>query len=414
MDEDGDGDVSESEAMDSDINELDLADMKAEQEEAMKEEEDEFGFIRPRVFHPAPLAADMGALSAINHTLSFGLPQLTLALMDGDFLRPETLQSEKALMCRAQALFYEGSYEECLQILDAVRASSNDRCQAMRVLQGKCYRALGMNPEAVGAWEKAIGFLEPCTDPDVFVSLGTVHLEHHHWPLAKKYFERALELQQSAASWYGSGVAAYRLGEYEQAYMALGEANLLDTERTVVWAFLCASALRLRKPTVALQAARYVLNDRDDAPTRFGDEAAWPTTWKDLFHDIAEGFLDVRLPKPAAKAANLALALAGDHPEPYLYLAKARAMDGDPARAIGELEVAIGLGYDREEKYDYQEVGGQIAAEAHDVHLQQRIGNAIEAAENRLHAEAEAGFDNDDSEPYTPAQEQVPGTMPNI
>merc|ERR1719161_3263775 len=83
-----DGDLSGSEGMDSDIDAQDLADMKAEQEEALKEEEDEFGFIRPRVFHPQPLTADLGALAAINHTLSFGLPKLTLALMDGDFLRP--------------------------------------------------------------------------------------------------------------------------------------------------------------------------------------------------------------------------------------------------------------------------------------------------------------------------------------
>merc|ERR1719353_1212885 len=325
--------------------------------------------------------------------------------MDGDFLRPETLASEKALMCRALALYYEKQYEESLEILDAVRASSNDRCQAMRVLQGKCFRALGMNPEAVAAWEKAISFLEPCTDPDVFVSLGTVHLEHMHWPLAKKYFERALELRASAASWYGCGVAAYRLRDYENAYMAFGEANMLDTERTVVWAFLCASSLRLQRPTIALQASRYVLNDHDDAPMQFGSEAAWPTTWKDLFHDLAEGFLDVKQPKPAAKAARLALALAGDHPEPYVFLAKSRALDGDPARACAELEVAIGLAYDREEKYDYQEVGGIIAAQSHDIHLQQRIGNAVEAAEIRLRREVEGGFDNGGSEPYTPAQD---------
>ena len=88
------------------------------------------------------------------------------------------------------------------------------------------------------AFTKATQFIKPCQDPDVFVSLGSVYLEKEDWPKAKQYFERAVELSPSAASWYGSAVAAYRLEMYESAYMAFGEANLLDTERTVIRATL--------------------------------------------------------------------------------------------------------------------------------------------------------------------------------
>lgn len=432
---------SESEdSVDSDIDEQDLADMRAEKEEEAGSE-DEFGFIRPRQMHPSPLPGDLSALAAIYKTLDFGLPQLTLMLLDGDFLRPRTKESERALLCRSLALYFQKDYKDCLEVLQAVRVVSNDRCQDMRTLEGKCYRALGLNAEAAArdaeaaglnaasrseaeeyrseaarlndeasklnaqaivAFTKATQFIKPCQDPDVFVSLGSVYLEKEDWPKAKQYFERAVELSPSAASWYGSAVAAYRLEMYESAYMAFGEANLLDTERTVIWAFLCACSLRLRKPTVALQAARYVLIEGDseggEFDKKFGREAAWPTTWKDLFHDIAEGFLEVQQPKPAAKAAHLARVLEGDHPEAYVFLAKAAHLDGDPARAVGELEVAIGLAYDKEAKYDYQEIGGMIAAASHDVHLHKRIGNAVEAAENRF----QEMRDRADSEPETP------------
>ena len=50
----------------------------------------------------------------------------------------------------------------------------------------------------------------------------------------------------------------------------------------------------------------------------------------------------VQQPKPAAKAAHLARVLEGDHPEAYVFLAKAAHLDGDPARAVGELEVPGG------------------------------------------------------------------------
>jgi len=87
--------------------------------------------------------------------------------------------------------------------------------------------------------------------------------------------------------------------------------------------------------------------------------------------------------------------LEGDHPEAYVFLAKAAALDGDPARAVAELEVAIGLAYDKEAKYDYQEIGGMIAADSHDVHLHKRIGNAVEAAELRFQQDKDNGFADD-------------------
>ena len=57
-------------------------------------------------------------------------------------------------------------------------------------------------------------------------------------------------------------------GRYEEAYHALCEANAIDRERTVVWAWLAATALRLERGTLALQAARYVLVDDESRSAR--------------------------------------------------------------------------------------------------------------------------------------------------
>merc|ERR1719271_989689 len=133
---------------------------------------------------------------------------------------------------------------------------------------GKCHKELGQPVEAVGSWTKAVSFLEPCKDPEVFVLLGSTYLDQGVWDLARKHLVKSIDLLPTASAWYGAGVAAYRLEQYEEAYHALCEANAIDRERTVVW--------------------------------------AWPSTWPALFHDIAEGFLALELPGPAQTAAQLA------------------------------------------------------------------------------------------------------------
>jgi len=370
-----------------------MSDADAKKEEEVAEDEDgmdEMGFINPKVFHPAAAPTDLGALRAMDLCLDFGLPDLALFLLaelnSKGYLREETLCSERAELMQARALMLDGRYEEALTGLARVQDKSGDRCQVMWIMLGKCLRELKRPERAVGALEKAIAFLTPCEDPEVYIRLGSIYLEHDDWERARKYLVKSLEFLPTASAWYGAGVAAYQLGQYEEAYAAFVEANGIDRERTVLWAWLCAAALRLERASLALQAARYVLVDDE---SRFQKEAAWPSTWPEILQDIAEGFVGLGLPGPAKKAAQLSIQIpcGGDSHIAYYLLGRAHALQGDKDRACSELEVAIGLAFDSEDKYDYAEIASDFAASAHDVHLQQRIFNAVSFAEQRAQRE---------------------------
>ena len=62
---------------------------------------------------------------------------------------------------------------------------------------------------------------------------------------ARSTLLRACKHSPSSRTWFGVGVACYRLGDLEQAEDALSEANILNNLDPEVWAYLTMVCLKV-------------------------------------------------------------------------------------------------------------------------------------------------------------------------
>jgi len=64
---------------------------------------------------------------------------------------------------------------------------------------------------------------------------------------AKAVYLKAATTNPTANAWLGIGIACYQRRQYEQCEEALVEANLMDIENGVVWAYICLVCMQLKR-----------------------------------------------------------------------------------------------------------------------------------------------------------------------
>lgn len=103
----------------------------------------------------------------------------------------------------------------------------------------------------------------PPTDEHLlYLRLGSIYLHDEQFQKAKELFLLACKSSPTALTWFGVGVACYRLDELDSAEEALTEANYLNNRDATIWAYLSLICLKTRRQVEAEQAYKYAIKMR--------------------------------------------------------------------------------------------------------------------------------------------------------
>lgn len=77
--------------------------------------------------------------------------------------------------------------------------------------------------------------------------LGYHYYDVNGFEYAKKLFLNACKTSPTSHTWLGVGMSCYELGEFEEAEMALLEANVIDNCNADTWGYLCLLNMTLAR-----------------------------------------------------------------------------------------------------------------------------------------------------------------------
>ena len=119
------------------------------------------------------------------------------------------------------------------------------------------------NEAAIKSYMKAIRIAnltqQEITDQLVFQRAGDLYIKEGKWEDARVMFLMCAEDYKTSFSHFNLGVAAYNLGEYEEAERVLSLTNYMDPTHAPTWAYLCLTLLK--KPDPPLFAAYQSMNE---------------------------------------------------------------------------------------------------------------------------------------------------------
>jgi tetratricopeptide (TPR) repeat protein len=289
-------------------------------------------FSHDKSVDPAPFA------DCLEKLLEFGFPSLVFTFLDQcETLPADVLASEPIALVDAKAAMLDKNWAGASARLEPVleRNGGQDASRDVWRLAGECHFQLQDFEKALHQLQYALSFENKFEDPFVYIRWGHVLLLKKRWPKAKDAFLRSIHCKPTAEAWSGVGYAAYQSQELRECYEALREANLLDNERSDVWAQLCLVHLRFDSTDLADHCFRQCVKYNPES-----DE---------LLLDIANECVrrDV-LPEVAEAAARLALTLR-DSGQGHSSLADAFVKRGDSEKGVLEAQIAIRLLPDRPE-----------------------------------------------------------------
>lgn len=190
--------------------------------------------------------------ACLERLLDFGLPSLAFTFLDqSGVLSKEGLEQEPVALIDAKASALDQDFAAVLQRCEQLTSSGGGSAggtkgsqEAWR-LQGECLYQLGDMDRALQAYNHAMSFERKFEDPAVYIRLGAVLVAKKRWKQAREAYLRSIQLVPTAEAWNGTAYAEYRSEELQPCYEALCEANLLDNERSDIWALLTLVHLRL-------------------------------------------------------------------------------------------------------------------------------------------------------------------------
>lgn len=285
-------------------------------------------FSHDKTVDPMPFA------TCLEKLLDFGLPSLVFTFLDQcEVLPPEGLASEPIALVDAKAAMLDKNWAAAATRLEPFLADGKNASREVWRLAGECHFQLQDFEKALQELQYALSFEKKFEDPAVYIRWGHVLLLKKRWPKARDAFLRSIHCRPTAEAWSGVGYATYQSQELRECYEALREANLLDNERSDVWAQLCLVHLRFESTDLADNCFRQCV--------KFEPES------DELLLDIASECVrrDV-LPEVAETAARLALQLR-DSGQGHASLAEAFAKRGEPEKGVLEAQIAIRLLPDR-------------------------------------------------------------------
>lgn len=287
-------------------------------------------FAHDKSIDPAPYTKCLDLL------LDFGMPSLVFTFLDQCQILPaEVLASEQIALVDAKAAMLDKNWAEAAARLEPLLANKAGAGASRDVwwLAGECHFQLQDFEKALQELQYALSFEKKFDDPAVYIRWGHVLLLKKRWPKARDAFLRSIQSKPTAEAWSGVGYAAYQSQEMRECYEALREANLLDNERSDVWAQLCLVHLRFESWTLADTCFRQCV--------KFNPES------DELLLDIANECVRREvLPEVAETAARIALQLR-DSGQGHASLAEAFAKRGESEKGVLEAQIAIRLLPDR-------------------------------------------------------------------
>jgi tetratricopeptide (TPR) repeat protein len=276
-------------------------------------------------------------VACLEKLLDFGLPTLVFTFLDQcDVLSQASLADEEIALVDAKAAMLERNWVAAAASLEPIIGKKGKSASP------DAWRLSGEVHFQLQDFEKALHELQYyCTlsmekrsdDPAAYIRFGSVLLLKKRWPKAKDAYLRSIHCRPTAEAWSGVARAAYQSQELRECYEALREANLLDNERSDVWAQLCLVNLRFESTELANHCFKQCVKFEPDS-----DE---------LLLDIAnECIRRDTLPEVAETAARLALQIR-DTFQSHSALAEAFAKRGEAEKAILEAQIAIRLSLDQ-------------------------------------------------------------------
>jgi len=252
-----------------------------------------------------------------------------------DILPADALASEPIALVDARAAMLDKNWAGAAARLEPVLAENGGAGASREVwrLAGECHFQLQDFEKALHELQYALSFEKKFEDPAVYIRWGHVLLLKKRWPKARDAFLRSIHCKPTAEAWSGVGYAAYQSQELRECYEGLREANLLDNERSDVWAQLCLVHLRFESFNLADNCFRQCVKFEPESDS--------------LLLEIANECIqrDV-LPEVAEIAARLALQLR-DSGQAHASLAEAFAKRGESEKGVLEAQIAIRLLPDR-------------------------------------------------------------------
>lgn len=275
-------------------------------------------------------------IACLEKLLDYGLPSLAFTFLDQCKVLPDTAQNEPSLVlidARASCLDRDFSAavtraEQLTMSKGGEKATGSAAQEAWR-LQGECFFQLGDMDRALQSLNQAMTFERKFEEPGFFIRLGSVLVAKKRWKQAREAYVKSIQFLPTAEAWSGVAYSEYRSDELQMCYEALNEANLLDNERSDVWALLTLVHLRLENWTQASHGFKQCLKLKADC--------------EDLLLEVAAEFSrpgQSRQPDFAESAARRAMELR-DSWKAHAALAEALVVQGKALEAADEARAAM-------------------------------------------------------------------------
>lgn len=312
-------------------------------------------------------------VECLQKLLTYGLPKLIFTFLDQvEALPREVLESESFVLVEAKSLILERNYEGAAQVLEKLQTAYAGQIsqESMRLL-GECYFQTQDFDKALSSLNQALSFEETFEDPAVYIRLGHVLMLKKRWKQARDAFLKSVRCRATAEAWGGIAFAEYRSEDNDLCYEALCEANLLDNERSDIWAQLTLLHLRFEDWSLADHCFRQCLLNNPDS-----DE---------LLLEIGIEYLKRDRPPTVAEAAARRALKIRDTGQAHDVLADALAKQEFYEKAILELQVAIRLLYDQpDSRRGIFEKALQLCQDLNDPPLAESIHIAQKLADQRF------------------------------
>ena len=228
-------------------------------EEELKEMEEAMKRGNPRI-HPGykpnvltPKQVDLIWLDLLNLFNSYNFYEISEKILD--YFSEETKNDISFKIQQAKILLFRKEYDKVIQLTNEI-ISQNSFSYEPNLLQGHAYFYEKKYKEAERAYIKAIRFKpqEKEFDLELMVKLGNIYIQNQQWYESKVVYKQILRNNvEHSFAWLYLGLSLTKLGEFEEAEKALRQANLLDVEDPLIWAYLTIFCLSTNRKYQALE-----------------------------------------------------------------------------------------------------------------------------------------------------------------
>ncbi|XP_029050436.2 cilia- and flagella-associated protein 70-like [Osmia bicornis bicornis] len=156
-------------------------------------------------------------------------------------------QSTSVLYYIAVEHYLSGRFEDALSHLKEAECNYGIDF-SISSLMGHCYLKLGDDEKAVEYYDFAcMLFDRPRMAHLVEIRLGYHHYNVNEFDRAKRLFLNTCKTSPTLHTWLGVGMSCYELGHFEEAEVALMEANIIDNCNADTWGYLCLLNMTLER-----------------------------------------------------------------------------------------------------------------------------------------------------------------------